>query len=145
MSYENPWTFRGEVFDGIEGYEAFVYIIRNKVTGKGYIGKKTLISRRTKKVAGKKKKTKQESTWRDYYGSSAELLADVDQYGKESFEREILHLCPNKGLANYLEAKEQFVRGVLESNNWYNGWIDVKVARSHVQTLNPNKIIPFTE
>ena len=54
--------------------------------------------------------------------------------GVENFTREIIHLCPNKGTANYLEAKEQFTRSVLENKDlWYNSWISVKVMRSHVR------------
>ena len=139
MSYPNPWTYRGTVFDDAASWDSFVYLITCTPTGKRYIGKKTLVSRKTKVTGGKKKKTKVESTWRNYYGSSAELLTDVETYGKESFTREILHLCNNRGSANYLEAKEQFVRGVLETDGWYNGWIDVKVSRSHV------KLDPCTE
>lgn len=133
MSYPNPWMYRGVPFEDAEGYDSFVYLIANTVTGKGYIGKKTMVSRKTKVVAGKKKKTKVESTWRNYYGSSSSLLADVEAYGKESFTREILHLCNNRGSANYLEAKEIFCRGVLETDGWYNEWCDVKVSRSHVK------------
>lgn len=133
MSYPNPWTYRGAVFDDAEEWDSFVYLITNTATGKRYIGKKTLVSRKTKVVKGKKKKTKIESTWRNYYGSSAALLSDIDTYGKESFTREILHLCGNRGTANYLEAKEIFVRCVLESDGWYNDWVAIKVSRSHVK------------
>lgn len=133
MSYPNPWMYRGQVFDDAEGYDSFVYMITCTSNGKRYIGKKTLVSRKTKVTAGKKKKTKVESTWRNYYGSSAELLLDVEFYGKEAFTREILHLCNNRGSANYLEAKEIFVRGCLESDLWYNGWVACKINRSHIK------------
>jgi hypothetical protein len=137
MTYTNPWVYRGEIFDDAEGYDSFVYIIRNTLNGKAYIGKKTLVSRKTKQVNGKKKKTKVESTWRNYYGSSADLLADIELLGKDKFTREILHLCNNRGSANYLEAREQFTRGVLESDGWYNMWIDCKIHRSHVKINDP--------
>lgn len=135
MAYENPWTYRGEVFDDAEGWDSFVYLITNTANGKSYIGKKTLVTRKTKtdNKTGKKKKTKAESTWRNYYGSSMALMADVEVYGKAAFRREILHLCNNRGSANYLEAKEQFVRGVLESDTFYNDWISCKISRSHVK------------
>jgi hypothetical protein len=56
--------------------------------------------------------------------------------GVEFFEREILHLCKTKGQCNYLEAKEQFKLCVLESENYYNDWIMVKVRKSHLGNLN---------
>ena len=56
-------------------------------------------------------------------------------HGKENFERKILHLCLTKGTAGYLEAKEQFVNGVLESDDYYNTWIMVRVRDSHIKGL----------
>ena len=57
-------------------------------------------------------------------------------HGKESFKREILHLCLSKGAAGYLEAKEQFVRGVIETDDYYNTWIMVRVRDSHIKQYN---------
>ena len=98
----------------------FVYKITNLKTGKKYIGKKFFYSSKTKQVKGKKKRYKASSDWQTYYGSNEELKKDVIMHGKESFKREILHLCLSKGSAGYLEAKEQFVNGVLESDEYYN-------------------------
>jgi hypothetical protein len=61
------------------------------------------------------------------------LKKDVERLGPEKFTRTILHLCPNKGTCNYLEAKYQFQYNVLESANWYNNWIACKISRSHVK------------
>ena len=135
MRYLPPWFYRNLIMEpeDVEGYDSFVYLITNKINGKRYIGKKTLVSRRTKVVNGKKKKTKTASDWWSYYGSNKALKDDVKLYGTHNFTREILHLCRNRGSANYLEAKEQFERGVLETDGWYNDWILVKVARSHVK------------
>ena len=36
---------------------------------------------------------------------------------------------------SYLEAKEQFDRGVLLSDKYYNGIINCKIHRSHVKEL----------
>ena len=52
---------------------------------------------------------------------------------KAKFKREILHLCNSKGECNYLEAKEQFARGVLESDDYYNGHIRVRVHGSIIK------------
>jgi hypothetical protein len=56
--------------------------------------------------------------------------------GHENFSREILHLCRSKGECGYLEAKEQFIRGVMESEDYYNTWIMVRVRKSHIKDYN---------
>jgi len=47
--------------------------------------------------------------------------------GKEKFTREILFYCYSKAELSYIEAREQFARKVLESNDYYNGHIRVRV------------------
>lgn len=115
----------------------FVYIITNRISGRRYVGKKLFYFSKTKRVKGKVKRVKAESDWRDYWSSSDELKADVAKLGKENFSREIIHLCKNKGMINYLEAREQFDRRVLESDEWYNGYIQVRCHRSHVAKKSP--------
>mgnify|MGYP006278333617 CR=1 FL=1 len=129
------WYYNGkEVSDeDIQEYVGFVYRITNLTNQKSYIGKKLFKSTRTKTIKGKRKKVKSESNWRDYYGSNSILNQDVDSLGPENFRREILHLCKSKGTANYLEMKEQIDRRVLESDQWYNDQIYVRVHRSHIK------------
>lgn len=114
----------------------FVYIITNSSTGRKYIGKKLFYFSRTKQVKGKKKRIKVSSDWQTYYGSSEELQKDVTIHGPENFHREILHLCKSKGECNYLEAKEQFAHNVMESDDYYNNWIMVRVRKSHIKGYN---------
>jgi hypothetical protein len=70
------------------------------------------------------------SDWQDYYGSSDALAKDLQQLGKEKFVREILYYCNSKAECNYVEAREQFNRKVLESDQYYNGHIRVRVHGS---------------
>ena len=131
------WTYDGADFteDLIGDNYGFVYLITNKLTGRKYIGKKFFYSSKTKVVKGKKKRTKVSSDWKNYFGSSAEVTKDVLQLGQENFSREIIYLCKSKGECGYLEAKEQFVKGALESDNYYNTWIMVRVRKSHIKGL----------
>jgi len=113
MSYENPWRYNGELFDSddIGNYFGFVYHITNKSNGRSYIGRKYFWSFR--KPPGKKRKVKQESDWKKYYGSCPELKEDIKKYGKENFGRVILSLHDTKGTCNYEETKQLFLNNVL--------------------------------
>jgi len=136
------WSYQNEIVESLpETCVGFVYIITNTVTGRMYIGKKlakfsktTYKTVKLKNGAKKKKKirSKIDSDWRDYYGSSPELSKDVAQLGPENFSREILFYCQSKAECSYIEAREQFSRRVLESKDYYNGHIQVRVHGSHI-------------
>ena len=136
------WLFEGTSVETLpEDCVGFVYLITNTVTGRKYIGKKlakfSKTSYKTVKLKNgtkkkKKIKSKIDSDWMDYYGSSDELNKDILTLGKENFTREILHYCKSKAHTSYLEAKEQFDRKVLESTDYYNGQISVRVHGSHI-------------
>jgi hypothetical protein len=132
------WTYKEKEFleEDIGDNYGFVYLITNLQTGRKYVGKKFFYSMRTKALKGKKKRYKTSSDWQTYYGSNTELQNDVIIEGQEKFRREILHLCKAKGECGYLEAKEQFDRCVLESPDYYNAWIMVKVRKSHIKAFN---------
>ena len=105
------------------------------IVGYGDVGKKLAKFKTTKPpLKGKKRKRKgtKESDWRDYWGSSDNLKEDIALYGEDNFIREILHVCPSRGVASYLEAQEQFDRKVLLTDDYYNGIINVRVGGSKI-------------
>ena len=128
------WTYQGKIVEEIsEEYIGFVYLITNLTNNKKYIGKKLAKFKVTKKpLKGKKNKRRstKESDWRTYWGSSDHLNADVEQLGPDNFTREILYYCTSRGELSYLEAKEQFDREVLRTDEYYNGIINVRVGSS---------------
>jgi len=131
------WLYRGEIVEesAIEGYCGFVYLIHNNLNGRKYIGKKIFKNRRRVKVKAKtRRKIKiTDSNWKEYYGSSPTLLEDVERFGEGNFTREILHLCKSKSEMAYIEAKEQFLRGCLETAEYYNEHIMVRVRKANLK------------
>ena len=137
------WTYKYNIIHELpQDCAGFVYEITNLLNGRKYIGKKvanfykTTTKTVTLKNGTKKKrkvKTTKPSDWENYWGSSKELLEDIATYGVANFKREILHFCPTRAMCSYLEAKEQFISGALESNRYYNGHIKVRVHKNHVK------------
>ena len=136
------WTYQDTIVEELpEDCIGFVYLITNCISSRKYIGKKlakfsktTYKTVKLKNGTKKKKKirSKIDSDWKEYYGSSIELTKDIDTLGKENFTREILYYCSTKAQCSYIEAREQFTRKVLESNDYYNGHIQVRVHGSHI-------------
>lgn len=136
------WQYQGDLINELpDDCVGFVYLITNTTSGRKYIGKKlSKFSKTTYKVVtlknGNKKrkkiKSKIDSDWREYYGSNEELNRDVALLGAENFTREILYLCKSKAECSYIEAREQFRHQVLESTDYYNGQISVRVHGSHI-------------
>lgn len=134
------WSYRNGEFTSemIGDYVGFVYVITDLVNRKKYVGKKLFKStRRLAPLKGKTRKRKvvKESDWQDYFGSSEEVKMLVEERGRDSFHREILHLCNSKGELSYLELYEQIIRNVLLRDDYYNGIVQCKIHRTHVSSL----------
>lgn len=142
MNLQMTWSYQGVIVDELpETCVGFVYLITNTTNNRMYIGKKlakfsktTYKTIKLKNGTKKKKKIKGkiDSDWETYYGSSPELTKDVIALGTEHFTREILYYCKSKSECSYIEAREQFSRRVLESKDFYNGHIQVRVHGSHI-------------
>ena len=137
------WIYESkEVTEIPEEYAGFVYLITNRQTGRKYIGKKlskfSKTTYKTERLKNGKKRRKKirgkiESDWQTYYGSSPELSRDVELLGTENFIREILYYCRSKAECSYIEAREQFARKALESDDYYNGIINCRIHGSHIK------------
>jgi len=131
----SKWSYQGQDFESSmipEGAEGFVYEMQAIINGKlvRYIGKKNFYST-TKKRMGKRavaqlqdKRTKKyiiqkKLSYIDYYSSNAELKA-AHKAGID-IRRYIIKICFSKTELTYYETKYQFIRGVLESDEFLNG------------------------
>lgn len=137
------WIYKGKEYSLPEDCDpkqlyGFVYLITNKETNQKYVGKKFFWFKKTKPKTKTRKRRQRllvESDWKSYYGSNKHLQEDVQKNGEDLFTREILHLCKTKGECAYLEAKEQFDRGVLLTDDYYNGIIQIKLGGNAIKTL----------
>lgn len=135
------WIYKNKTFGSKhipDDSVGFVYQIECQVNSKKYIGKKNFWSTRTlKPLKGKKRKRKvtKESDWKDYYGSSNALHADIVLYGKDKFTRTILEICYGKGELNYAELTHQVNNQVLLDESWYNGIIQVRISSTHFKKI----------
>ena len=150
MKIGTNWTYKGKVVEELpKDCEAFVYLITNIITHQKYVGKKLAKFKTTKKpLKGRKNKRRgtKESDWKTYWGSSEQLQDDILKLGEHRFTREILHYCPSRGVASYIEAQEQFDRKVLETDDYYNGIINVriggsKILRESLKKMSKNKFV----
>ena len=136
------WLYQGNIITELpEDCVGFVYLITNNTSGKKYIGKKlakfSKVSYKVVKLKNGNKKRKRikskiDSDWLTYYGSNQQLNEDVKNLGTDKFTREILQFCKSKSECSYIEAKLQFENRVLESADWYNNYIQVRVHGSHI-------------
>ena len=131
------WLYENKEYDETpEEYQGFVYLITELDTGKKYIGKKNFWrpkvlpknSKRNRRV-----RTRVESDWKKYYGSSKEVQALVESKGIENYKREILRFCKTKGEMSYYEAKLQFDHDVLLRDDYYNEFIGCKIHSRHLK------------
>ena len=140
LNIDMQWIYKNEPVEQLpEDCVGFVYIITNTVSGRMYVGKKLARFKTTRykmhtqkngKKVRKKIRGAVASDWQEYYGSSDQLNRDVESLGRDRFQREILYYCRSKAECNYIEAREQFTRKVLESDQYYNGHIRVRVHGS---------------
>ena len=118
--------------EDINKHFGFVYEIKCLINSKTYIGKKQFWSKRTRPpLKGRKNKRHYvvESDWKTYFGSSNKLLADIEKYGEESFQRTMLIYCDSKFDLSYDELWVQIVNEVLDDPLSYNEILSVRLRK----------------
>ena len=134
------WYYNEDVFDETpESYQGFVYEIVELDTGRKYIGKKNFWKPKTlpiTKTRRRRVRTRTESDWKSYFGSSEKVNSLVESKGNEGFRKVILRLCKTKGEMSYFETKLQFDNDVLFNDNYYNEFIGCKIHAKHLGGIN---------
>ena len=139
------WTYKGKPVHDLDSMPkdviGFVYEIVNLKSGKFYIGKKSVASRRKTRISKREKaKTNtrktfkvvvKESNWKGYTGSSKELNEDIKKLGEKAFSKQIVEYCYNKKYLNFAELSHQIKADVLKVDS-YNGNILGKVYRKDI-------------
>lgn len=126
------WIGLPENYSNIFG---FVYIIKNNhpdSSKKYYIGCKQCLKKVKKKpLKGKKRNRIQykDNDVESYWGSSKELLIDIDTFGLEYFTREVIELCHSKFHLKYAELCWQIITNALFDDKFYNGILNVRLNR----------------
>ena len=130
------WIYDDNIFEETpEEYQGFVYMSTELDTNKKYIGKKFFWKPKTLPITKSRKRrvrTRVESDWRTYYGSSKEVQSLVEAKGVDNFKRIIMKLCKTKGECSYYEAKLQFENDVLLNDEFYNEFIGCKIHSKHL-------------
>lgn len=146
-TYLNPWIYKIKLCsrngtplesEDITDYVGMVYLITNNITEKKYIGKKFFWSKRKlPPLKGKKRKRIKtvETDWKDYWGSSNSLLADIEKYGHVNFTRNVLYLCHTRTQCAYYEMQVQINSEALLSDKYYNDFIGGKINGKHLVRL----------
>tara|TARA_B100000035_G_C20859751_1_gene491308 strand:+ start:241 stop:672 length:432 start_codon:yes stop_codon:yes gene_type:complete len=140
------WHYNGKEFDETpDEYQGFVYQITEKATGMKYIGKKFFWKPKVLPKTKKRKRrvrTRTESDWRKYFGSSKEVQLLVEENGADAFHREILMLCKTKGQCSYYEMKYQLELDVLlKPEEYYNAFVGGKIHRKHILGLQSDETV----
>jgi hypothetical protein len=135
------WILKEDIVLDVEAF-GFIYEITNNINNKKYIGKKQCQTKyKRKPLKGKKNKRIEikETDWKTYTSSSVELNNDIIKFGKENFVFKIIRICGSKWELAYFEIKEQINRGVLLSDDYYNGIINVRIGRPPKSLIEQNK------
>lgn len=117
-----------------EGVVGFIYLIRNNHPDsikRYYWGQKKLMKRIKRKPLKGKKRNRISYVDNDvekYWGSSNELLKDIEKYGIEHFTREVVEVCYSKFHMSFGELAWQMKCNVLFDERYYNSILNVRLG-----------------
>lgn len=143
------WTHQTtEITEIPESALGFIYKITNILDNRKYVGRKMFSSNRKVRLTKKEKllpenkrktfkRVIKETDWKDYWGSSDELKADIKSKGMENFKREILCFCNTKTDLSFWEVYHQITSNVLFDDS-YNKNILGKFYKGKVNNLLNN-------
>jgi hypothetical protein len=128
----------------------FIYEIKNTITGKFYIGKKSLYHNIKKKLTKKElaeqsgpgrkattKRVQKESDWATYWGSNKEILAEIKTNGNLAFTRQIIKMVRTKKELTYWETAYQCKCNVL----FVNSYNDNVLGKFFKKDFAPNALL----
>lgn len=117
-----------------EGVVGIVYLIRNNHPDsikKYYIGQKKLLKRLKRKPLKGKKRNRISYVDNDvekYWGSSKQLLDDIEKYGIEHFSKEVIEVCYSQFHLTYAEHDWQMKCKVLFDERAYNAIMNIRLG-----------------
>ncbi len=144
----SDWIGLPDIIDENKHF-SIIYCTINNITTKKYIGKCQLWSKITKPpLRGYKRKRKitKPSDYLNYYGSSEQLKKDLELYGRENFTRKVLDIATCKWEACYLELLHQLHNNVLNSDEYLNGIINLRIGKipEHLKEKYKNFKLDFS-
>lgn len=118
-------------------HEGFIYHVYYKDI-LVYIGKKSFWSWAAVSAPGGKRKikTRRQSEWKSYTGSSKELNKAIRQLGKADFTFKVVYIAPTKIDLTYYEVKDQMEHDVLLSPKILNDCILGKFYKGRITKLD---------
>ncbi len=138
------WRWESGELLGREGYIGFIYVIRDVLNNRLYLGKKQY------RGTGKINKG-QESNWRWYISSSNELSETVKARGKAGFEYYAIEEYKAKGALSFAETWSLcYAQTPVHPHRWYNKLINKvswpvrePITERHIRRLDMliNKVI----
>lgn len=112
-------------------YKNYEYVGRKAFT---HSSKKRVTKKEIKETGTRKRiiRSKINSGWANYWGSSKELLAVIKKVGHKYFQREILDFGRNKSDLSLKEVEYMIKYNVLRKKESWNNWASLRVYKKQL-------------
>ncbi len=130
------------LLDVPENAIGIIYKITNLDNSRYYYGRKTILSKRKRKLTIAEKKLPKNSRktvtyeiketvgWRSYCGSNKQLLLDIKNGAK--YKKEVIYWCYSKAELTFYENRAIVCSECMLTEDCYNDWFSSKVYKSHL-------------